>query len=78
MAISRREFVVKSALAGAAVAAAGVMTSRSQAAEGAGEAKLLLSSQDHLIPGKNLEEVVLELTGGLEEERLQKFFESFK
>ena len=29
-------------------------------------------------PGKNLEEVVLELTGGLEDERLAKFFESFK
>lgn len=28
-------------------------------------------------PGKNLEEVVLELTGGLEEERIQRFFDGF-
>lgn len=40
----------------------------------------LLTTPDELSakhPGKNLEEVVLELTGGLEEARLEKFFASF-
>lgn len=44
-----------------------------------GRMKLLSTPADLATryPGKNLEEVVLELTGGLEEERIRTFFDAF-
>jgi sugar phosphate isomerase/epimerase len=57
MAMDRREFFVKTAMAGAAaVATGGSLGSRARAAESAGEAQLNLSSQDGIIPGKELKE----------------------
>jgi sugar phosphate isomerase/epimerase len=71
MAMDRREFFVKTALAGAAAAAGAtacaglgdmakpstaIRGSLAQAAESTGEAQLNLSSQDGIIPGKELKE----------------------
>ena len=44
-----------------------------------GRMKLLTTPEELAArhPGKNLEEVVLELTGGLEEERIRRFFDGF-
>jgi len=58
MAMDRREFFVKTAVAGAAAAMAATATqgTRAAAAESAGEAQLNLSSQDGIIPGRELKE----------------------
>ena len=56
MTMDRREFFVKTAAAGATVAAAASTASRAGAAEGAGQVTLKLSSQEGIIPGKDLKE----------------------
>jgi len=58
MSVNRREFFIQTAVAGAAVAAgAGAMVgSRARAAEGEGEVVLKLSSQEGIIPGRDLKE----------------------
>jgi sugar phosphate isomerase/epimerase len=58
MAMDRRQFFVNTAIAGAAAAVVTTATqdTRARAAEAGGEAQLNLSSQEGIIPGKDLKE----------------------
>lgn len=60
MTIDRRDFLARTAVAGAAMmaGAAAPLASRAQAAEGGAGAVLKLSSQDGIIPGKSLAEKI--------------------